>query len=177
MQWKVNQVLEPIFHGHLWKTLLRNAAKLKISINNSVHSCRQEKYKVIIKLFLTTLLLNIFLPLGIFYTIAHSTSCGLIKLGKSHFSEIAAHKTAWKIIRSIEGLYSRDKFCYSKTVTDVTLTLIKKPLSVVEKWKTLIVVIMVCYLYHQYAKTDFGDENITHRLNISKKNRNRPQQK
>ena len=28
---------------------------------------------------------------------------------------------------------------------------------------------MVYYLYHQYAKTDFGDENITHRLNISKK--------
>ena len=28
---------------------------------------------------------------------------------------------------------------------------------------------MVCYLYHQYAKTDFGNENISHRLNISKK--------
>ena len=33
------------------KETLRNAAKLKISINNSVHSCRQEKYRVIIKFF------------------------------------------------------------------------------------------------------------------------------
>ena len=32
----------------------------------------------------------------------------------------------WKIIWSIEGLHSRDKFCYPITVTDVTLTLIKK---------------------------------------------------
>ena len=33
------------------KRLKRYAIKLKISINNSVHSSRQEKYRVIIKLF------------------------------------------------------------------------------------------------------------------------------
>ena len=42
------------------KETLRNAAKLKISINNSVHSCRLQKYKVIIKLFPVKLLENIF---------------------------------------------------------------------------------------------------------------------
>ena len=36
------------------KGLLRNAAELKISINNSVHSSRQEKYKVIINFFFFT---------------------------------------------------------------------------------------------------------------------------
>ena len=40
----------------LSKRLLRNAAKLKITINNSVHFCGQEKYKVIIKLLPITLL-------------------------------------------------------------------------------------------------------------------------
>ena len=38
------------------KRRLRNATELKISINNSVHSSKQEKYKVIIKLFPITLL-------------------------------------------------------------------------------------------------------------------------
>ena len=38
--------------------LLRNAVELKISINNSVHSGRQEKYKVIIKLFPITLIFS-----------------------------------------------------------------------------------------------------------------------
>ena len=37
---------------------LRNAVELKISINNSVHSGRQEKYKVIIKLFPITLIFS-----------------------------------------------------------------------------------------------------------------------
>ena len=41
---------------------------------------------------------------------------------------IAADKTVWKVIWSIEGLHSRDKFRYPKTVTDVTLTLIEKSL-------------------------------------------------
>ena len=42
------------------KRLLRNAAELKISINNSVHSSRQVKYKVIIKLFPIKLIKHIF---------------------------------------------------------------------------------------------------------------------
>ena len=38
---------------------------------------------------------------------------------------LAVDKTVWKVIWSIEGLHSRDKFRYPKTVTDVTLTLIE----------------------------------------------------
>ena len=62
----------------------------------------------------------------IFNRLAQSTSCSPIQLFKSHSSEIAAHKTVCKIICSIEGLHFRDKFRYPKTVTDVTITLIKK---------------------------------------------------
>ena len=86
----------------------------------------------------------------------------------SHSSEIAAHKTVWKIIWSIKGLHSRDKFGHPITVTDVTLTLIKNLLSPVEN-----IVLNFNYtasvynLYHLYTKADFGDENISHRLNIS----------
>ena len=43
-----------------------------------------------------------------------------------HSSEIAVHKIVWKIIWNIEDLHSKDKFWYPITVTDVTLTLIKK---------------------------------------------------
>ena len=86
----------------------------------------------------------------------------------SHSSEIAAHKTVWKIIWSIEGLHSRDKLRHPITVTDVTHKLIKNLLSPEE-----IIVLSfnytasVCNLYHLYTKADFGDENISHRLNIS----------
>ena len=51
-----NKALEPICHDHLLKRLLKYAAELEISINNSVHSCRLQKYKVIIKLFPVKLL-------------------------------------------------------------------------------------------------------------------------
>ena len=81
------------------KETLRNAAKLKISINNSVHSCRLQKYEVIIqfflyhsfKIFLIYFYCSYFLFFcihGIFYRIAHSTSCSLIQLLKSHSREI-----------------------------------------------------------------------------------------
>ena len=59
---KVQKYLEKLMKNELsiranfsWPSLketLRNTAKLKISINNSVHSCMQEKYKVVIKFFL-----------------------------------------------------------------------------------------------------------------------------
>ena len=71
---------------------LRSAAELKISINNSVHSCRQEKHQVIIKLFSITLYKTFFLHydclLGNFYRIAHSTNRSLIQLLKCHSKEI-----------------------------------------------------------------------------------------
>ena len=55
MQWKMNWVLEPICLAIL-EIDLRNAAELKIAINKFVHFSRQEKHKVIIKLFPITLL-------------------------------------------------------------------------------------------------------------------------
>ena len=123
MQWKRNQVLEPIFHGHLWKRMLRNAAKLKISINNSAHSLWDFSFN---KLQFDTTILII------------------------HSSEIAAHKIVWKIIWNIEDLHSKDKFRYPITVTDVTLTLIKKkPLSLVENIVlNFNYTTRVCNLYH-----------------------------
>ena len=85
-------MLEPICHGHLWKRLLRNAAKLKTAINNSVHSWRQEKCKGITKLFPITLFYAFCCTKTVFLTfllsIAHSTSCSLIQLLKSHSREI-----------------------------------------------------------------------------------------
>ena len=43
------------------KETLRNATKLNISMNSSVHSCRLQKYKVIIKFFFFTTLTKYFL--------------------------------------------------------------------------------------------------------------------
>ena len=78
-----------------------------------------------------------------------------LNLGSWHHTcalcEIAAHKTAWKIIWSIEGLHSRDKFRYPITVTDVTLTLIKKkPSSLVENETPKLVVIIKTSLSRTY---------------------------
>ena len=51
-----------------------------------------------------------------------------LNLGSWHHTcalcEITAHKTVWKIIWSIEGLHSRDKFRYPITVT-VTVSLVE----------------------------------------------------
>ena len=52
-----------------------------------MNSSRQEKYKVIIKFFPIRLLQSIFF-VCIFDRIAHSTSCSLIQLLKSHSREI-----------------------------------------------------------------------------------------
>ena len=81
------------------KETFENGAKLKISTNNSMHSCRLQKYKVIIqfflyhsfKKFLIYFYCSYFLFFcihDIFHRIVHSTSCSLIQLLKSHSREI-----------------------------------------------------------------------------------------
>ena len=108
-----------------------------------------------------------------------------LNLGSWHHTcvlcEIAASKTVWKIIWSTESLHSdrcdpyADKKHFSLVEwkhqkwwllvqTSLSRTYQKRHKNVVLNFNKTT---RAYSLYHWYTKTDFGDENISHRLNIS----------